>query len=199
MFEIAVGGLLGDISIQTQNQGKTSRLKFQQSDHLHRDSLFHLHKLFNEWVLSPPYHNRNRNMWSFQTISQSEFNKLAHLFVVTDNGMLCKKHIKPFLVENFLTPLSLAYLFIGDGGKSSYNKDSIRKGFAFNTQGFDNKDVEILCQGLQKKFGFDCWTKPNKNGFVRVISAKSYDLMMDLLGDSIIPSMRHKLPYGKLS
>ena len=54
LFEIAVGGLLGDISIQTQNGGKTYRLKFQQSNHLDRDYLFHLHDVFHEWVLSPP-------------------------------------------------------------------------------------------------------------------------------------------------
>lgn len=99
--------------------------------------------------------------------------------------------MKPFLVENFLTPVGLAYWFMDDGGKSSYNRDYIRKG----TQGFTRKDVEILCQGLQKKFGLNCWVKPNKNGYVLVISAQ----LMDLWGHSIIPSMRDKLPLGRES
>ena len=110
--------------------------------------------------------------------------------------MPCKKHVKPCLVQNFLTPLGLAYWFMDDGGRSSYNRDYIRRGLVLNTQGFTRGDVELLCQGLQKKFGLQCWTKPNKNGYVLVISAKSYGVFMNLCGDSIIPSMRHKLPYG---
>jgi hypothetical protein len=196
LFEIALGGLLGDISIQTQDGGKSYRLKFQQSDTRHRDYLFHLHGLFHEWVLSPPHFHRTRAMWSFQTISHIEFKKLAELFILTDTGMPCKKHIKPDLVEKYLTPLSLAYWFMDDGGKSCYKKDYPRKGFVFNTQGFEKRDVEILCKGLQTKFALHCWYKPNKKGYVLVISAKSYDAMMDLLGDSIIQSMRHKLPSG---
>lgn len=37
LFDRSVGTLLGDARIQTQNQGKTYRLKFQQSNRLHRD------------------------------------------------------------------------------------------------------------------------------------------------------------------
>ena len=47
LFEISVGTLLGDASIQTQDRGKTSRLKFQQSEKLHREYLLHLHHLFD--------------------------------------------------------------------------------------------------------------------------------------------------------
>lgn len=198
-FDIAVGCLLGDASIQTQDQVKTYRLKFQQSDNLHREYLFHLHEIFNEWVLSPPFFNLERQMWSFQTISHSEFAKLAHLFVLDENGIKCKKHIKHFLIENYLTPMGLAYWFMDDGGKSSYNKDYVRRGFVFNTQGFEKSHVEFLSQGLKKKFGFDCWIKPNKKGYVIVISAKSYEKMMALFDRFLIPSMRHKLPYGKKS
>jgi hypothetical protein len=44
LFEIAIGTLLGDASIQTQNGGKTFRLKYSQSDRHHREYLFHLHQ-----------------------------------------------------------------------------------------------------------------------------------------------------------
>ena len=104
--------------------------------------------------------------------------------------------MKPFFVENFLTPIGLAYWFMDDGGKASYNRDYVRKGIVLNTQGFTRKDVDILCQGLHTKFGFECWIKPHKNGYVLVISAQSYDLFMELCGHWIIPSMRHKLPHG---
>lgn len=196
-YEIAIGCLLGDATLQSQDQGKTYRLKFQQSDKLHRDYLFHLYGVFNEWVLSPPHLDSERNIWSFQTISHTDFKKLAELLVLNNSGVKCKKHIKLLLVENHLTPLGLAYWFMDDGGKSSYNKDYVRKGFAFNTHGFQESEVELLCQGLKTKFGLECWPKANKNKHIIVISAKSYEKMMSLIDDFIIPSMRHKLPYGK--
>jgi hypothetical protein len=45
-----------------------------------------------------------------------------------------------------------------------------RKGFAFNTHGFPKPEVEILRQGLEIRYGLDCWLRPNKNKWVIVIS-----------------------------
>jgi hypothetical protein len=84
-----------------------------------------------------------------------------------------------------------------DGGKSCYNREYERRGFVLNTQGFTVSDVEILCHGLTSKYGLKCWPKANKKGFIIVISGDSYKLMMSLIDDFIIPSMRHKLPYSK--
>ena len=83
-----------------------------------------------------------------------------------------------------------------DGEKSSDTRDSPRRVFALNTQGFTENEVQMLCDRLTKKFGLKCWKKPTKNGFVVVISTESYELVMSLLDPSSIPSMRHKLPFG---
>jgi hypothetical protein len=45
LFEIAIGTLLGDASIQTLNRGKTFRLKFSQSQKNHTEYLFHLYEM----------------------------------------------------------------------------------------------------------------------------------------------------------
>jgi len=50
--------MLGDASLQTQNKGKTSRLKFEWSNK-HKSYLDHVSILFDEWILSPP-HNKTR-------------------------------------------------------------------------------------------------------------------------------------------
>lgn len=194
LFEISLGTLLGDVSIQTQNQGKSYRLKFQQSENLHGDYLHHLHDQFHDWVLSPPYYNKKRNMWSFQTFSHSDFNRLADIFVFDSQGNLCKKHSKPDFVERYLTPRAFAYWIMDDGGKSSYNKDYERKGFALNTHSFPKDQVEILCKGLQTRYGLNCWLKPNKNKWIIVISGHDHEKMMDLISEFIIPSMYHKIP-----
>lgn len=196
LFEIALGVMLGDASLQTQNGGLSYRLKFSQAEKLHREYLLHLHDVFADWVLSPPFFNEKRQMWSFQTFSHCDFNKIAQLFVIDDDGLSCKKTIKPDLIQKYVTPRSLAYWWMDDGGKSCYNKDYQRKGFVFNTQGFTLTNVRLLCDGLTQKFGLHCWPKPNKKGFLIVISALSYDKMMCLLDPYLIPSMRYKLPLS---
>jgi hypothetical protein len=53
-LEVAIGLLLGDASLQTQDRGKTFRLKLGQSDK-HYDYLVHLcDTIFSRWILSPP-------------------------------------------------------------------------------------------------------------------------------------------------
>jgi LAGLIDADG DNA endonuclease family len=146
-------------------------LKFQQSDARHRDYLWHLHSLYSEWVLSSrPFYDPTQAMWSFQTISHSEFCSLATLFILDRDGNRSQKHIQHGLIEKYLTPLEnwtnfqkgLAYWFMDDGGRLSYNKDYERKGFVLNTHSFSQNQVELLCQGLEEKFRLKCWPKQNK-------------------------------------
>jgi len=48
-----------------------------------------------------------------------------------------------------------------DGGKLDYTKNE-GKGIVFNTQGFELEEVEILCDILNKKFGYETWPKKIK-------------------------------------
>lgn len=198
LFDIGIGTLLGDASLQTQDGGKTFRLKYSQSEKKHRDYLFHLHQVWSDWVLSPPFHNQEREMLSFQTISHSEFIKLARIFVFNEKNILCSKSIKSQFVEFYVTPRVLAYWFMDDGGKACYNKDYPRRGLVFNTQGFTKHHVDVLCQGLYKCYNIECWSKLNKKGHVIVISAKTSQVLIDLMRPYILPSMLEKLPKFKL-
>jgi hypothetical protein len=194
LFDLSVGTLLGDTSIQSQDGGKSFRLKFQQSDRLHRDYLWHLHSEYHDFVLSKtPFFHRERQMWSFQTLSHSEFRRLAEIFVLDHRGVLCAKHIKPDFVENFLTARGLAYWFMDDGGKLCYNRKYPRKGLTLNTHRFPLEGVETLCKGLEKSFGLDCWCKQNKKRWIIAISGHSHQKMYDLIGNYLIPSMRYKM------
>jgi len=76
--------MLGDASLQSQNKGKTHRMKFEWGD---KNKLYaeHIHDLFNEWILSPPYKksrlNSNGNVvitWSFPTFSHEAFKLLIY-------------------------------------------------------------------------------------------------------------------------
>ena len=131
-FQVAIGVLLGDASLQSQDNGKTYRLKFEQGDN-HKDYINHLYSIFFEWSLSPPRRQDRKNKkghlvttWTFQTFSHSAFLPLASIFLVgkniaTDNW---KKGISENFVEKYMTPLVFAYWFMDDGGKMDYGKNS---------------------------------------------------------------------------
>lgn len=108
-WEAAIGLMLGDASLQTQNGGKTYRMKFEWGEKSKR-YLDHVYSLFGEWVSSEPHKKTSPKgneviNWGFQTISHVAFCSLALLF---------KKKIIPVdLIKNHLTPRGLAYWFIG--------------------------------------------------------------------------------------
>ena len=137
--QVAVGIMLGDASLQTQDGGKRYRLKLLQGDK-NKDYLFHLSAVFSRWILSPPSpQNRQSKItggelkaWRSQTISHKAFNILAKIFL-DDKG---KKRIPTNLVKRYLTDRGLAYWLMDDGGKSNYNKDRPKlRGVTINTQG----------------------------------------------------------------
>ena len=195
--EIAVGLLLRDVSIQTQNQGRTHRLKFEQSNK-HKPYIDHLVEIFDPWVLSKPRlvsrTNKNKKVvqtWQFQTISHESFNELAKLFLNSHY----KKRISTSIKENF-TAFSLAYWFMDDGGKLDYTSNQ-GKAVVLNTQGFSFEEVKILKNMLIEKFKLKCWIKENKGKPIIIISGFSYEKLCTLIKPFIIPSMLYK-PILKL-
>ena len=194
-WEASIGLMLGDASLQTQNKGKTYRMKFEWSDKS-KPYLLHVYNLFYEWVLSNP-HKKARlspkgNLvvnWGFQTISHEAFNPLAKLFL--NNS---KKGILDSLIMDYLTERGLAYWFMDDGGKLDYNKNSKNKSLVLNTQSFTEEEVEKLSNGLKAKFQLDCSVRANKGKKVIVINNNTYPLFYDLVNPYIITEMKYKLP-----
>jgi len=45
--QILFGVILGDVHLETQNKGKTYRVKFAQSEK-HKEYLFHLYEIFKD-------------------------------------------------------------------------------------------------------------------------------------------------------
>lgn len=195
--EIAVGVMLGDASLQTQDKGRTFRLKFQGSVK-HSEYSKNLYKEFEDFCLSQPHTfdrvNENNNIvesWGFQTLSHQEFDYIAKVFCNEDK--LGTKVIKPKLVEEFVTPTALAYWFMDDGSKMDHTINE-GKGIVLNTQGFQENEVENLCEGLKKRYGFQCWKGKNKGKFVVKISGNSYEEFVKIVKPELVPSMLYKLP-----
>lgn len=194
-WEASIGLMLGDASLQTQNKGKTYRMKFEWGD---KNKLYaeHVYNLFNEWVLSSLHKKSRINVngntvitWGFQTISHSAFNPLKNLFLNKNH-----KGIINNLVKDHLSEIGLAYWFMDDGGRLDYNKNSKNKGLVLNTHSFTSKEVEMMSIELNVKFNLNTTVGLNKNKNIIIISSDSYQRFLDLTYKFIIPSMRYKLP-----
>jgi LAGLIDADG DNA endonuclease family len=189
--------MLGDVSLQSQDNQKTYRLKFEGGNR-NREYIQHLRDEFDAWCLSDitpktrihPKTGTLTTNWCFQTISHADFKYFASLFL-NENG---KKTVPKGLVKeaNF-TAKSLAYWIMDDGGKMDYGPNE-GNGTILHTQAFSEEEVGYLCEGLQDKFDLQCWSKKDKSYYCLAISGKSYEPLMEIIDEHIIPSMRHKLP-----
>lgn len=68
-FDASIGLILGDASLNTLNEGKTYRLKFEWSDK-HKPYIDYVFNMFNEWVISPP-HKKERISPCFASLKAS--------------------------------------------------------------------------------------------------------------------------------
>lgn len=199
-FEMCIGLILGDTHVQTQNNSDSYRLKFEVGEK-NLEYLKHIHEELDEFILSKPNlivrTNKNGNevkTFQLQTISHTDFNNLANGFEISKG----KKSINYDFLYKELTPRSIAYWFMDDGGKLDYTKNE-GKGIVFNTQNFEFEEVQQLCDILNKRFGYKTWPKKNKGRFVVAISGESYEDLTKNVYPYIIPSMQHKWPKPRKS
>ena len=195
--EAIIGLMLGDASLQSQNKGKTYRIKFEWGDK-NKAYVLHVFNLFDEWVLSQP-HKKERlspkgNLvinWGFQTFSHKAFNYLAELFLLDKGG---KKGISENLVLDHLTPRGLAYWFMDDGGKLDYNKNSKNRSVVLNTHSFTDLEVEKMSDQISDKFYLLCEVRSNKNKKIIVIKDTSYPRFYQLINPYLLEEIKYKLP-----
>lgn len=192
--EILIGLLLGDAHLETQNRGRTYRIKIEQSA-AHRDYVYHLYQIFRTWVLTPPKiksvvtKNKLTQNYRFQSVSHSAFRYYAHQFYRGN-----KKRI-PKLIHKMLTQRSVAYWFMDDGSIKS--KES--KGIIFNTQCYEKREVERLVTVLKNKFGLEAKSRKQKEGFQIYVSGDSYEVFCTIVRPFLIHQMSYKLPPARLT
>jgi hypothetical protein len=186
--DVIIGVLLGDAHLETQNGGRTYRLKFEYSQK-HGMYADHLYGIFREWVLTPPQmktDNSRNNVW-FQTVSHGAFRFYAGQFY--DENRKCV----PKLIHRYLTNRAIGYWYMDDGSMKSRES----KGVIFNTHGFVRKDVDRLITCLRKKFNLDANIRKQKDGLQIYISGRSYDRFLEIVEPYIHESMRYKIPVGR--
>lgn len=186
--EVLIGIILGDAHLETQNNGKTYRVKFEYSIK-HKMYAKHLHGIFKEWILTPPQlkqDDTHNNIW-FQTVSHGVFRFYAHQFY--DDKRKCV----PKLIHHYLTGKAIAYWFMDDGSIKSRES----KGVIFNTQCFVRNDVQRLIKCLQNNFALEAGIRKQKDGLQIYISGKSYERFLEIVDPYIHSSMRYKIPVDR--
>jgi hypothetical protein len=188
--EVLAGLLLGDAHLETQNNGRTYRIKLEYSVK-QRKYAGHLYGLFEEWILTPPqekHDGSHNNIW-FQTLSHSAFRYYAHQFYT--------KGVKsvPVNVHRFLTARSIAYWFMDDGSMKSRES----KGVLLNTQCFGRNDVQRLIAVLRTRFDLEANERRQREGYQIYISGRSFERFKSLVGPHIHPSMLYKIPVDRIT
>ena len=188
--EVLVGVILGDAHLETQNRGRTYRLKIEHSTK-QRAYADHLYELFKEWILTPPQvklDGSHDNIW-FQTVSHSAFRFYAHQFY--DDHRKCV----PQNIHRLLTARGLAYWYMDDGSIKSRES----KGVIFNTHCFDRNGRARLIDALHVHFNLEASERRQKDGYQIYISGKSYERFREIVDSHIHPSMRYKVPVDRIT
>ena len=189
--EMLVGILLGDACLETQNAGRTYRLKVEQGA-AHAEYVQHLYQVFREWVLSPPRSKQGQTRGvittnlAFQTVSHEEYRRFGELFYRD------RRKVVPELIGDLLTQRGLAYWFMDDGSM----KSSESKGVLFNTHAFQPDEISRLIAVLGK-FGLVAKERRQSDGVQVYVSGRSYERFVELVNPYVIEAMRYKVPQPR--
>lgn len=184
--EILVGLLLGDGHLETQNQGKTYRLKVEHSV-AQREYLVWMYEHFKEWThAAPSLKSKNGKPFScwFTTYSHPILNRYAKLFY---RG---RQKIVPENLSDFLTPLGLSVWFMDDGSIKSKR----HRTYNIHTVGFKKEEQYVLQKTLLERFNMQTALHRQKGRYWRIyIPSESVLTFQKHVSPYILPSMRYKL------
>ena len=188
--DIIVGSLLGDGCLETQNNGKTYRLKIENML-AQKDYVDWKYNFLKEWVLTPPqikkhvFYGKERENYRFATVSHGSLRFYAQQFY--QDG----KKVMPKLIGKLLTPLALAVWFMDDGSiKSNHHKALV-----IHAQSFEKIDLEKAIKVLESKYSIkaNLRKRDDGSGYVLYLLSETVDEFIDTVKGYTIPSMKYKL------
>lgn len=188
--EVLVGTLLGDGCLETQNNGRTFRLKVEHSLQ-QKEYVDWKYKVFKDWVLTEPKvrkysaYGLERNNYRFSTVSTGSFRFFAQQFY--ENG----RKVIPKLISKLLTPIALAVWFMDDGSIKSRD----HRALVIHSQSFNKIDLERVTKVLEDKYKIKSVLRKRQDGTGHVIYllSETIDKFIALIGKYVLPSMSYKL------
>ena len=186
---IITGLLLGDGHLETQDGGRTYRLKVEHGSE-QSDYVQWLFWELRNWIpAEKPYikirKNGVRNV-GFTTYSHGALRFYGHQFYQD------KKKRMPKIITRMIEPISIAVWFMDDGSLKSER----HRTYIIHALGFSKTDLTLVQQALQKKFSIETRVHRQKEVYWRLyVMSKSAHRFETLIRDysTPIPSMRKKL------
>lgn len=193
--EVLIGLLLGDGHLETQNLGRTYRLKIEHT-FWQKEYTDWLYQVFKDWVFTSPQEKEQlvngilyKKYW-FSTLSHGAFRFYAQQFY--DN----RHKILPKLIHKWLSPIAMAIWFMDDGSL----KSNRHRALIFNTQSFSKSEVLRLSKIMENKFGISAVLRKQSRKIeelYQLVTVKDgAEKLAEIIKPYILPSMRYKL--GKL-
>lgn len=189
--QILTGLLLGDGHLETQNSGRTFRLKVEHS----AAQADYVQWLFAEFIdfceCSEPYRRTRKDgrvSVGFATASSDAFNTHAEHFYVER-----RKRMPPRL-SDLLSPLGLAVWFMDDGSR----KSARHKTYNIHTLGYTMSDLEIARAALERTLGIRTNLHRQRNDSWRIyIGSHSANQFKEIVLPHLTPiqSMHKKLAH----
>lgn len=186
--EILVGIILGDGHLETQNNGRTYRLKVEHSIKQH-EYVDWLYENFKEFVTMPPKERvrlslgKELKSYGFNTLSIGEFRFYGQLFY--QNG----KKVIPKIISKMLSCESVAVWFMDDG---SY-KSKQHKTYIIHSNSYTKKELEIIKEVFENKFGIEVGIHKQYSQWRLYVYTKSAISFRKMIEQYIVPSMKYKL------
>lgn len=187
--EVLVGLLLGDGHLETQNGGKTYRLKVEHSES-QKDYTEWLFQLFlplcEQSVLYRKVKKNGKAYVGFRTRSLGIFRFYAQQFYRE------KKKEMPKMIGKLLSEIGIAIWFLDDGSK----KSARHKTYIIHSLGFSSKELMHIQKVLQDSFGIAVSLHRQKKQFYRLyVQSASASRFREIIEPYVarFPSMKHKL------
>lgn len=187
--EIIIGTLLGDSCLETQNKGKTFRLKVEHAI-IQRPYVDWLAQEFGSWLRTPPrvwqrmVLGKSYTKYGFQTLSHPALRFFAHQFYWQG------RKIVPTQIKRWLTPLAFTIWYMDDGSVKSHQTN----GRILNTQGFTLEEVQRLIQAMNDRYGFSATPRKQPEGWQIFIPAQDASRLTGIVEPFLHPMFKYKLP-----
>jgi hypothetical protein len=201
-FEMCLGLLLSDASLEVNSNGTQARFKMQQTTKRQGFMNFVSSALKEYTASDSPVKmlKTRKNMCEFLTLTCPQLMELAPYFS-TESALYGKKGnvkvVSPH-IESLITPVTVAFWFCGDGSKADHT-DNEGKGFSFHCQGFTQESIAILQAGLRKlnidsNIAVDC-REPLQ--YRLDTKGASYEAFVEQVGPYIHPELFKRVPSGR--
>ena len=185
---LLVGMLLGDGHLETQDHGRTYRLKVEHST-IQKEYVEWLYEQFKSFVRTPPQekkkllHGKSHTSYSFSTYSLGAFRFYAQQFYAG------RKKVMPKLIEKLINPLALAIWFMDDGSCKSERHST----YIIHALGYNKNNLELVKKVFQEKFGIAIGIHKQYDRWRIYVYSDSAMKFRKLIEPYVIPSLKYKL------